>query len=65
MTDRVAKGDLEIEHCPTDRMWNEIFTNPLQGITFSEFIAELMNFPVEYEDKVHVKMQARPQDYLI
>ena len=46
MTDRVAKGDLEIEHCPTDRMWNEIFTNPLQGITFSEFIAELMNFPV-------------------
>ena len=41
--DRVAQGDLEIKHCPTERTWAEILTNPLQGGAFREFKAELMN----------------------
>ena len=32
-------------------MWVDILTKPLQGRAFREFRAELMNFPVDYEDK--------------
>ena len=41
MTDRVAQGDLKIEQCPTEMMWADILTKPIQGISFREFRAEL------------------------
>ena len=31
-------------------MWADIFTKPLQGREFMDFRAELMKFPVDYED---------------
>jgi hypothetical protein len=32
--DRVASGDLRIEHCPTEEMVADYFTKPLQGVLF-------------------------------
>ena len=34
ITDRIKKGDLHIEYCPTDNMVADFFTKPLQGKTF-------------------------------
>ena len=50
--DKVAQVDLEIEHFPTESIWADILTNPFQGRAFREFRAELMNYPVDYEEEI-------------
>ena len=37
LTDQVEKGNLSIEYCPTDVMWADFMTKPLQGETFRKF----------------------------
>ena len=37
VTDRVAKGDVTIEWCPTADMVGDYMTKPLQGATFKKF----------------------------
>ena len=32
--DQIAAGELSIEFCPTDKMWGDYFTKPLQGAKF-------------------------------
>ena len=41
----VENGDVVIEHCPTEQMLGNHFTNPLQGALFRKFMAEIMNIP--------------------
>ena len=36
--------------CPTEEMWANIMTKPLQGTAFRVMQAELMNCPVNYKD---------------
>ena len=43
--DRLETGDVVINHCPTEEMLGDIFTNPLQGSLFRNFRAEIMNIP--------------------
>ena len=42
VADRVAKGDLRIVWCPTDKMIADFLTKPLQGKAFVEFRNLLM-----------------------
>ena len=35
-------GDVTVQHCPTDNMVADYFTNPLQGRKFREFSAHIM-----------------------
>lgn len=49
--DKVDQGDLEIKYCPTDDMWADINTKPLQGSKFYKMRAVLMNVPVDYDDE--------------
>jgi hypothetical protein len=35
--DKVASGELEIQHLPTDSMWADMLTKPLQGELFKKF----------------------------
>jgi hypothetical protein len=42
VADRVAKGDLRIVWCPTDKMIADFLTKPLQGMAFVEFRNLLM-----------------------
>ena len=51
----MAQVDLEIEHFSTETIWADILTNPLQGRAFREFRAELMNYPVDYEEEIKHK----------
>ena len=48
--DRVDNGEIRVIDCPTEVMWADIMTKPLQGTAFRVMRAELMNCPVNYED---------------
>ena len=37
MHDRVKKGEVEVEYCPTELMLGDYFTKPLQGKPFKRF----------------------------
>ena len=42
LTDQVEKGNVSIQYCPTDEMWADFFTKPLQGEKFLYFRAMIM-----------------------
>jgi hypothetical protein len=41
--DRVASGEVSIEHCPTGKMVADYFTKPLQGAQFKKLRDIIMN----------------------
>ena len=43
--DCIAAGELTIEFCPTDDMWADYFTKPLQGAKFLFLCQIIMNEP--------------------
>ena len=43
-------GDLDLQYCPTEQMWADVLTKPLQGLKFKIMRAFLMNCPVDYTD---------------
>ena len=43
ITDRIKKGELKIEYCPTDDMVADFFTKLLQGKKFLQFRKIIMN----------------------
>ena len=45
VSDRVKRGELRIEYCPTEEMFADFFTKPLQGSLFRKMRAVLMNLP--------------------
>jgi hypothetical protein len=52
ITDKVAQGDLTIQHMGTKTMWADVNTKPVQGLLFRKFRHEMMGVPVEYDDDV-------------
>jgi hypothetical protein len=44
-------GDLTLQYCPTDQMWANILTKPLQGSKFCLFRPFLMNCPENYTEE--------------
>ena len=42
LTDQVERGNLSIEYCPTDEMWGDFHSKPLQGEKFRRFVAAIM-----------------------
>jgi hypothetical protein len=47
--DRVASGEVKIEHCPTLEMLADFFTKPLQGGLFYKMRDQIMNIGAESE----------------
>jgi hypothetical protein len=43
-------GEINLKRCPTNDMWADILTKPLQGNRFHQLHAFLMNFPVDYSE---------------
>jgi hypothetical protein len=41
--DKVGSGELEIQHLPTDSMWADMLTKPLQGKLLKKFRACVLN----------------------
>ena len=50
ITDRIAKGNIEIVYCQTNDMVADFFTKPLQGKLFKKFICQIMN--IELDDPI-------------
>ena len=48
VTDKIAKGDLEVKYAPTKQMWGDVNTKPLQRQLFREMRAKIMGVPVDY-----------------
>jgi hypothetical protein len=46
----VDDGEMQGIDCPTENMWADVLTKPLQGMAFKRMQAELMNCSVEYEE---------------
>jgi hypothetical protein len=43
VSDRIKDGELRVEYCPTDDMWGDFFTKPLQGSKFRRQRAIILN----------------------
>ena len=50
--DRVDDGEMQIIKYPTDNMWADVLTKPLQGAVFKKMRAQLMNCSVDYKEDV-------------
>ena len=63
ITDCVKRKEFQIQYCPTDDMWADFLTKPLQGKKFMKFRSILMNLekPEEVE-KIADKMEAESCD---
>ena len=42
ITDQIEKGNLSVEHCPTDKMIGDCMTKPLQGAKFRYFANQVL-----------------------
>jgi hypothetical protein len=42
VADQVAKGNLDIQYLPTEDMWGDFMTKPLQGSLFQKFRKAIM-----------------------
>jgi hypothetical protein len=54
--------EIDIKFCPTDEMWADILTKPLQGQRFRDMRAFLQNCPRDYDDDAEHKLSMKPQD---
>ena len=56
ITDRVAQGDIVIEHKPTEEMWMwiDMHTKPKQGTPFRKDRSQLMNCPIDIPDETKI-----------
>ena len=54
--------EIDIKFCPTDEMWADILTKPLQGQKFRDMRAFLQNCPRDYDDDAEHKFSMKPQD---
>jgi hypothetical protein len=48
--DRIDSGYIRVVHCPTEEMWADVLTKPLQGKAFRVMQSKLMNCSEEYTD---------------
>ena len=52
ITDRINKGELKVEHCPTQDMLADLFTKPLLGSQFKRLRALVLNIQDEKSDEL-------------
>ena len=50
ITNKVAQGDLKIDHKDIYKMWGDVNTNPTQGKRFRVMQAEVMGVSIYYDD---------------
>ena len=48
--DHVDRGAVSMKYCPTEEMWADVLTKPLQGSKFRLMRSFLMNCPLDYSE---------------
>ena len=61
VTDRIAKGDVSVVYCPTDKMIADFFTKSLQGFKFTYFRNIVQN--IKEVDQHHDDVDNSPSDH--
>jgi len=56
ITDKVARGKVDVEYCPVEKMWCDILNKPKQGASHRLNMSHLMNVPIEYNDDVERRL---------
>jgi hypothetical protein len=46
----VDDGEIKVIDCPTEEMWADVLTKPLEGMAFRKMQAKLMNCEMNYEE---------------
>jgi hypothetical protein len=54
--------EIDVKFFPTDEMWADVLTKPLQGQKFRDMRAFLQNCPRDYNDDVEFRLLMKPQD---
>jgi hypothetical protein len=52
-------GEINLQYCPTDTMWADVLSKPLQGQKFCDMHAFLQNCPRDYDDDLEQKNDAK------
>jgi len=52
--------ELELRYCPTEQMWADVLTKPLQGSAFRQMHAFLMNCPIDYAEDIQFLQSDNP-----
>ena len=52
MTERIEMGEMEVQYCPTTKMWANLINKPNQGEAFRKDRAIIMNYSQKYDNKV-------------
>ncbi len=60
--DYYGAGEIDFKFCPTDEMWADVLTKPLQGQKFRDMRAFFQNCPVDYNDDIEFLLSMKPQD---
>jgi hypothetical protein len=55
-------GEIDVKICPTNEMWADVLTKPLQGQKFRDMRAFLQNCPRDYNDDIEFQLSMKPQD---
>jgi hypothetical protein len=55
-------GEIDVRFCPTEEMWADVLTKPLQGQKFKDMHAFLQNCPRDYDDDNEKKLSMKPRD---
>jgi hypothetical protein len=55
-------GKINVKFCPTDKMWADVLTKPLQRQKFRDMRAFLQNCPQDYFNDNKLKKSMNPQD---
>jgi hypothetical protein len=48
--DKYTAQEIDLKYCPTETMWADVLTKPLQGSKFREMRSILMNCPLNYSE---------------
>ncbi len=56
-SDRISKGELRVEYCPTEEMIADFFTKSLQGGRFKKLRALILNLPSGQVDTLTIGSQ--------
>jgi hypothetical protein len=53
--DYYEAGEIDVRYCPTDVMWADVLTKPLQGQKFRDMRAFLQNCSRSYDDDIELQ----------
>jgi hypothetical protein len=62
--DYCKAGEVDVRYCPTDVMWADVLTKPLQGQKFRDMRAFVQNCSRSYDDNIELQTDKLVQKLL-